>query len=80
MSRGGRPNDPVWKFFKTIEEGGKVTKAKYIKCDTFVSAKPCRLRAHLAKCNSNNSEETLSISLRPTSKTCMQYEYSTTNE
>ena len=62
MSQGGRPNDSVSKFFITIEEGGKVTKAKCIKCDTFVSAKPCRLRAHLAKCNSNNSEETLSIS------------------
>ena len=52
----------MWKFFIAIEERGKVTKAKCIKWDTYLSAKPSRLRAYLAKCNSINSEETLSIS------------------
>ncbi len=40
-----KPKDPVWNFFIIIDEGNKKI-AKCINCDSVVSSKVERLKAH----------------------------------
>ena len=49
-SKGGRPVDPIWQFYVRVSTDGKIPKAKCTECETMVSAKVERLRAHRQKC------------------------------
>ena len=51
-SKGGRPVDPIWQVYVRVSTDGKVPKAKCTEseCETMVSAKVERLRAHRQKC------------------------------
>ena len=48
-NRGGRPVDPVWQFYVRIETDGKTRHAKCQECQSLISAKVERLRAHRKK-------------------------------
>lgn len=61
----GRPADSVWKNFVQVKDDGK-TVAQCLSCNSSVSARPQRMKDHLAKCckKASTSSTILDIMVR----------------
>ena len=53
MNKSGRPQDPVWQFFTTLDND---TKVKCTTCGSAISDKIGCLRNHHAKCSSSEGD------------------------
>ena len=55
MNKGGRPKDCIWQFFAEITLGNKKL-AECKTCQTKITSRTDRLKAHFARCKPENDE------------------------